>query len=335
MKNINNCLGCGASKQTSDKDKIGYTIDLSHDYCYECFQLANYGKSFKHNHPDNYDNIKPGSLVLIIQSVMQLDLLFSLPIQRIQPDAKYIYIINQLDLLQKGTNIEHIYNNIHKQAYKNKVAYEDIIFMSALNCDDIENLKNYLIEQPIKDIYLFGFQNSGKTTILKGLTNNKTALNINKAGLTQQIIEEVLADKILYDMPGTYVKGYISDFLGYQEYSKMLPKKNIKPKVIQLKNSQKLVINDFIEISYKGIEQTSIVIYLNDFNKIMKYNLKNENNYLSDKFEYVNKQFKLQSNKKTQITIADLLFIHFTDDININVKLPKNMHITSIESLIK
>lgn len=332
--NSNQCLGCGVIKHTNSENQLGYVLSLEHEYCLDCFKLKNYGINYEHNHPTKYLDIKDNSLILILQSVMQLDLLFSLPIYRIQPNAKYVYVINQLDLLPKDTNLDHLYNSIHKKAFKANIKYEDIIFMSALNSEDTFNLKDYLVNQPIKDIYLFGFQNSGKTTIMKALTNNSTALNINKAGLTQDIIIEQLEDKILYDMPGTYVKGYISDYLKYEDYSKILPKKLINPKIYQLKSTQKLVVNDLIEISFTGLDTTTLVLYLNSNNKITKYNKKNENNYLNEELEYSNKTFKTLK-VKSHITIADILFLHVNEECIINIKAPKEMHLTMMEALFK
>lgn len=334
MKNSDKCLGCGSTKQTLNNNKQGYVKSLEHEYCFDCFQLMNYGKSYKHYHPNDYLEIKSGSLIFIVQSVMQLDLLFSQPITRIQPNAKYVYIINQIDLLPKDTNLDYILLNVKKLANKNNVEYEDIIFMSALNTNDINNLSKYILRRNESDFYLFGFQNSGKSTILKGLTKNNKVLSINKAGLTQEIITDKLGNKTIYDMPGTYVKGYLSDFFDFSEYRKMLPEKTIKPKVYQLRNTQKLVINNFIEISFNGRESTSLVFYLKDFNKIMKYNMKNENKYLKDSFDYISKTFKT-GNNKTQITIADLLFFQTNENINITIKVPKNMHLTFMESIIK
>src|SRR5690554_1201060 len=100
MQKNDKCLGCGAIKQTNNINEVGYVKDLSHDFCVECHTLKNYGKTSNHFHPNNYLDIKPNSTILIIQSIMQLDLLFSQPIERIQPNARYIYIINQLDLLR-------------------------------------------------------------------------------------------------------------------------------------------------------------------------------------------------------------------------------------------
>lgn len=327
------CLGCGATKQTNDNTKVGFVKDLTHDYCLECFSLNHYGKVNNHFHPNTYDEIKSGSLVLIISSIIHLDQLYQLPITKIQPNAKYIYLINQTDLLPTGTNLDHIDNEIKRGFRKNQIAYDNIIYMSALNKADINNLKEFLINRKEKDIYLFGYQNSGKTTILKGLTNNKYALNINKAGLTQEVIIENLEDKTIYDLPGVYTKGYLADLLSYEEYGKLLLKKLIKPKIYQIKDTNKLVINDFLEIRIKGSVKESLVFYINPANKINKYNLKNENNYLTDKFEYVNKTFKVDG--KNQITIADFIILFAKGNYSIEFKYPKNMRITNMESVFK
>lgn len=330
-----NCIGCGAKKQNTNVNEVGYIKDLTMDYCYDCFQLKNYGKASAHYHPSNYFPIKENSFVFVIQSIMQLDLLFDQPISRIQPNAKYTYLINQVDLLPKDTNLDYLLTNIVKLANKNKVKYEDIILMSALNKNDILNLKDYILNLKEEDIYLFGYQNSGKSTIIKSLTNNEAILNLNKAGLTQEVITEKLEDKNIYDMPGTFVNGYLAEFFEYELYRKMLPKKQIKPKIYQLKNTQKLVINDFIEISFTGSSNLNIVLYLNDFNKITKYNINNPNNYLNDQFEYITRNFKTFSKQKSQITVADLMFIQIDKEVTIKIKAPKNMHITIMESLLK
>jgi len=332
MKENKYCLGCGAIKQTNDEKTVGYVKDFSHLYCLECYSLKNYGKTSNHFHPNRYLDIKPNSLVLIFQSIMQLDLLFSQPIERIQPNARYIYVINQMDLLPPETNLDKLYQKIKMVAYKQKIKHEDIIFMSALNKNDTKNLKEYLLSFKQKDIYLFGYQNSGKTTILKALTDNKTALNINKAGLTQNVITDLLKDKVIHDMPGNYVKGYLTDFFEYKDYKNLLPKKTIKPLVYHLTNKQKFILNDFIEIKANS-DVTTLVFYINKYNKINRFNLKNKDANLTDNFTYQIKTFKIP-NKKMHITIADLGFILLDANTTIEIKHPKGMHITIMESLI-
>lgn len=332
-KNNTKCLGCGIEKQTANKEELGYVLDLSHNYCMECHRLKNYGEVTSHVHPGELPSIKKGSLVLIIQSVMQLDRLFTQPIIRIQPDAKYVHIVNQVDLLPRDTNINHLYSEIFKEAKDNNIPLEDIVFMSAINRDDIDNLKEYIMSFEQKDVYLFGIQNSGKTTIFKGITDNKEALSINKAGLTQNIIKDNLYDKIIYDMPGTYQGGYLHDFLPFERYKKLIPSRTIKPLVYQMKSHQGIVIEDFISVSYTG-KDTTLVFYLSNFTKTAKLNTVNLDKKLDDKHSYVIKNFKVGYGKH-QVTFGDLGFLHVMGPLTLNIKLPKSMHITIRKSYFK
>src|SRR5690625_2667216 len=139
MKENKYCLGCGAIKQTNDEKTVGYVKDFSHLYCLDCYSLKNYGKTSNHFHPNRYFDIKSNSLVLIFQSIMQLDLLFSQPIERIQPNARYIYVINQMDLLPPETNLDKLYQKIKMVAYKQKKKNQKIIIILELTKNKTKN----------------------------------------------------------------------------------------------------------------------------------------------------------------------------------------------------
>ncbi|MDY0276880.1 MAG: GTPase [Acholeplasma sp.] len=334
MKN-DYCLGCGIKKQVDNKNELGYVSSMDKELCYDCYQLLHYGKVTNVNHPKRYFEIAENSVVLIIQSVMQLDLLFSLPITRIQNNAKYVYIINQVDLLPKDTNLDLLHANIVKLAHINKINYSDIILMSALNKEDIKNLSEHISTFKESNIYLFGYQNSGKTTIFKGLTNNQHALNMNKSGLTQDVIIDKFQDKTIYDMPGAYTNGYLEDFFSYEEYKNFLPSKTMKPKIYQINNKQKLVIEDIFEFTISSDDKSTVVLYMNNNLKINRYNIANENDYLNKKFEYNTRDFRVNEKNKSQVTIADLGFIHLQGTFNISLTVPKGIHITVSEALFK
>lgn len=333
MLNQTNCLGCGALKQTKDINQKGYVKDLTHDYCFECFNLKNYRKTSNHFMPDTYDNILPKSLILIITSPFFLDQLTSLPITKIQNDANYLYIVNQIDLLPSQTNLSFLDQKLKQNFKKSQTPYDNIVYMSALNKQHIANLKALINSYNTNNIYLFGLQNSGKTTIFKALTNNESALAINKAGLTQEVITANFKQKNVHDLPGIYTKGFLNDFFEYQNYQKLLPSQRIKPKIYQLKNSNKLVINDFLEISVSALEKVSLVFYLSQHNQITKYNINNPNNYLNEDFGYQQKTFKVGSKK--QITIADFLIIITEGNYSLTLKYPKDLRVTMMESLFK
>lgn len=329
----NTCLGCGILKQIDDENKLGYVINLNHDYCLDCFKLKNYGIVRNHVHPERLPEIKPQSVVFIIQSVMQLDLLFMQPITRIQANAKYIYIINQVDLLPRDTNLDYIQEKIIKAAKLNRLSHYDIIFMSAINKSDINNLLAYILKLKENEIYLFGIQNSGKSTIFKGLTGNDSVLSINKAGLTQEVIKAQIKDKTIYDMPGTYFGGYLHDFLEYERYKNLIPAKTIRPRIYQMHKKQAIIIEDFISVLNSDTNNT-FVFYINNETKTNKYNEKNIDKYLNDNYTYVTKNFKIIEGKQ-QITFGDLGFLLVNGPTTLTLKMPKQLHVSLMEAYLK
>ena len=333
MTNIKRCSGCGTAIQTNDPNIDGYAVNIDNEFCQSCYKLYHYGIASKHIHPNELPKLKKGSLVLMVSSAAHLDMLFEYPVHRYQSEAKFVYIINQIDLLPKDTNLDNLLENIIKKAKQFKIPYEDIILMSAVNEIDLNNLKDYLLDTPFNLVYLIGVQNSGKTTIFKSLTNDDKALALKKAALTQEMLTGNLEGKYIYDMPGLFQNGYMHTFLPYEEYKKLIPDKEIKPKIYQ-KDKALYLIEDFLAINYKG-EQSPIIFYLGNETKISL----TKDEPLKDKplnmtYDYITSTFKTTS-PLNQITLADLGFIHIRGRSVIEIRHPKKMHITVTEALFK
>ncbi|CCV64277.1 GTP-binding protein, putative fragment [Alteracholeplasma palmae J233] len=145
MSTETKCLGCGSILQNSDKTMPGYVENLEATYCKSCYQLKNYGIATDHFHPESLPELKSKSLIVMVSSVMHLDMLFSYRVDRYYPNEKYLYIINQMDLLPESTNLDYLMDQIVRKARKNKIPYEDIVFMSALKKEDISSLEDYLL----------------------------------------------------------------------------------------------------------------------------------------------------------------------------------------------
>jgi 30S ribosome assembly GTPase len=339
MSTTNKCLGCGISIQHDHPTHSGYQQKVGQVYCQACFQLLHYGKVSEHLHPKDLPNLNPNALMVMVSSVLHLDLLFSYPIHRYQPDASYIYIINQLDLLPQSTNLQHLLEKITAKAKNEKIPYIDIVLMSAKNPYDIDHLKTYLTSFKHKDIYLLGVQNSGKTTIFKALTHHKEALAFKKAGLTQEPLFAPFGDQMLYDMPGLYQKGYVHNFLSYDVYKDLIPDQNIHAKIYPIKNGQTLFIEGLIAVTYEG-EPNSLVFYLSRFVKFHKTNAKKIPQLLEDKENqfkifaqtYEEKKFKVKDGK-FQLTFADLGMMHVTGPCHMTVTFPKGMHLSLTEAM--
>lgn len=335
------CKGCGAPLQISDPIKVGYALTLDHTYCQACYKLLHYGDVHDHFHPEDLPRLSQDAVVFMISSVLHLDMLFTYPVYRYEPNIKYVYLINQIDLLPKSTNLDEMLKQIIVKAKLNRVPFHDIIMMSAINPHDIVNLDKYMRNFTETNLYLIGVQNSGKTTIFKALTKDEHALAFQKAGLTQETLVNQLGKHHIHDMPGLFQKGYVHQFLPYQTYKKLIPQEVIKPKIYQLKKNQTLFIEGLISITVSNLEQT-VVLYLNNQVHIHKTNVERIKDLLSEKethFEiyvdsYEEKSFKIIESKM-QITFADIGFMHILGPNTIKITYPKGMHISLSEALFK
>jgi 30S ribosome assembly GTPase len=341
MSMIMRCKGCGAALQTIEKDKVGYALSLDHEYCQSCYRLLHYGESSIHFHPEDLPSLPENSLILMISSVLHLDLLFSHPVWRYQSEAKFIYIINQIDLLPKDTNLEMLLQNIIKKAKSMQVPYEDIILMSAKNPFDIDHLKQYVQSFSSKHIYLLGVQNSGKTTLFKALTNDNKALAFKKAGLTQEALEGMFNDQKIIDMPGLYQSGYLHHLLPYTVYKRLIPDQEIHPKIYTLGKGQTVFIEGLVAVTLTT-ETQPVVFYLDRNIRMHKTNEKRIHELLENKEEqfkiyaeaYEEKAFRIRESKM-QITLADMGFIHITGPCHLKIVYPKGFHLSLSEALFQ
>ncbi len=335
------CKGCGATLQISDQEKVGYAISLAHDYCQACFKLVHYGESHDHFHPEDLPELKKDALIVMVSSVLHLDMLFEYPVYRYQSEATYIYLINQIDLLPKQTNLDFLLQRVIEKARIRHIPYHDIIMMSAINPADLERLKAYLRSFKKDHIYLIGVQNSGKTTLFKALTDDAHALSMKKAGLTQEPLIRPFGHHTLLDMPGLFQKGYIHEFLSYDTYKKLIPDKEIKPRIYQMRAQQSLMIEKMIGLTPK--DEKAMVLYLSDHVHIHKTNPVKMDLLLTEIKEgeksvqlsnLVKQTYKIQKGKQ-QITLADIGFIHLEGPTTLEIIAPKRMHITVTEALFK
>lgn len=335
------CQGCGATLQTEHEEKVGYARSLDLTYCQSCYRLMHYGESITHFHPEDLPSLPENSIILMVSSVLHLDMLFSYPVYRYQSDAKYVYIINQLDLLPRSTNRDLLIDQITLKAKKSSIPYIDIILMSSKNKDDINHLKEYLYAHKNPNIYLLGVQNSGKTTIFKALTNDDKALAFKKAGLTQEALSRPFGKKMIYDMPGLYQEGYLHQMLPYNVYKRLIPDHEINPKIYQMKDNQTIFIEGLVSLTFVGSD-TNAVFYLDDQVIMHKTNPSRIKDLLENKEKnfkvfaevYEERSFKIPLGKY-QITFADMGFVHVNGPLTVKMTVPKGMHISLSEALFQ
>ncbi len=337
--NHNVCKGCGAPLQTTESNTRGYALSLDHDFCQACYRLYHYGEANNHFHPEDLPKLNADGIAVMVSSVMSFDMLFEYPVYRYESNMTFVYVINQMDLLPESTNMDILFERIMRKARKMKIPFKDIIFMTAKNPFDIENLKSYLLKFKKKNIYFIGVQNAGKTTIFKALTHDDKALAMNKAGLTQEAIHGMIDGKtVIWDMPGLYQEGYLHQFLPYVKYKKLLSSVEMKPKIFQLRENQTVFIEGLVAVT--ALEEMNVVLYgatplnYHKTNRAKVDDLLNKKEEVFDIYAdaYEKRVFKLGQGKQ-QLTCGDFLLVHFKDIKKVEVTYPKDMHITVTEAL--
>lgn len=320
------CLGCGIELQTTDKNKLGYTLEVDNDYCERCFRLKNYGeyKSVSLTNDDYkkiIDNIPKDALVVYVTSLLNINLDY---LDRF--NNPYI-ILTKRDLLPKSINdnklIEYIKNK--------KKDILDITVVSSVKNYNIDIFYNKLKEYgKNKEIYFIGLTNSGKSTLLNTLIKDYTK---NISEVTTSIYPSTTLSKItvsldnlkIIDTPGLLSSNSILNFLPLKEIKKVTPKKEIKPRSYQIKNNASLLIENIIRIDIQGTD--NITIYLANNLNIIKIN--KDNNVLKAK---CCKKFNLDY--REDIVIEDLCFIKFQKNVKVDIYSSNDINIYSRNNLI-
>lgn len=256
------CIGCGVPLQNQDKELVGYTPDITKDYCMRCFRLKNYGEL------NRLDTVNEDAIIKKVNDKKGV-VFFLVDYLNINKETvgifrkikiPKVFIISKCDLLRKEMKYEKIKKWL-KEVYKIE---EDVLFISNLNKTLSNNIFRYMDKYSFKTAYIMGITNAGKSTFINRLLkeNNisKEILTSNKENTTLDFIRLKIKDYIVYDTPG----------FTYQNLSSnKILKKEIKPITFKLKENTTIVIDDKWKYCFLGA--TTISIYANTLDIKRKY----------------------------------------------------------------
>lgn len=329
------CSGCGVKLQDENVLDDGYTTSLENEICQRCFRMKNYGEYqtvTKTN--EEYIEIlksigKTKDLVLYIVDVLNLDQ--DLTEIRKYINNKMLLVINKRDVLPKSVKEEKIINYVKDTTND----FVDIVMISSEKNYNIDHLLNRIkYFQTTSNVYVVGKTNSGKSTLinklLKNYSNNTQELTISPMPSTtlDKITIPLNEHLTLIDTPGLVDNGNILNFLESKELKNIIPKKEIKPKVYQMKANQCLVIDDLVRIDYFGNDKNSFIVYASNNLKVKRYNatkctlLKEKNKKTYDMNHY------------EDIVINGLGFVKITDKCQVDVYIDQKVDVYTRKSLI-
>lgn len=334
------CKGCGAVLQTNNSEKEGYVKSIDHEYCLNCFSIKHYNRPTAEISKVHFPLINEKGLVVYLISAFHLNALFKYDLKKFYPNNDIILLINKVDLLPNTVNFDELIEGIKKDAFKNKVKFLEIMPISALKGNYLEIFLETIAHYNHKEVYFVGLQNSGKSTLINRIAKHseaeEVALTSKFPGLTQANISFNFNMQTIIDTPGVFEKGFISDYLSYEDYNKLIINKKVKPVNFYLEKNQSIIVAGLLIISFIKGEKSNFTFYLGDVNlHRTKYN----NVYdLYEKHkgtlfmpvtdhEFEKKFIKLDYKGKYTISLFDLGYLVIKGPVTLEIYAPKNANI--------
>jgi hypothetical protein len=310
---MNKCIGCGALLQDKDKNSLGYIPKEKYNdkkLCERCFRLLHYNDLKVVDLPENKDVLKSVNeshkFVFFLCDLLNINSEVMATYNSL--DNPKCLIVSKIDFIPKYINKEKIKEWL-KDEYK---VNEKIIFLSALKNQNISAISDTMIEENIKEAYLVGYTNSGKSTLVNHLMKTNQITTSLLPNTTIDFIKIKLDnDLTLIDSPGFLYQESIFNKDDVVFIKKINPKTFVKPITYQLKSNASIIIEDKIRIENKS-DKCNLTIYMSNLLDIKKVYEKN------DSLTNLNKK-SLKVLKNQDIVIKGLGFINVKSNANINI----------------
>lgn len=325
---MNKCIGCGIELQNNDKTKLGYTTNIEKSLCERCFRIENYGEYKKVTKDNNeYINIlkeinKTKDLVVLVLDIFNLTENINVIKENISNDI--LLVITKRDILPKSVHDEKLIEYVKNYNLKIK----DQVVISSYknyNFDELyEKINNY---KKSKNVYVIGFTNAGKSTMINKLIYNYSD---NNTKITTSIMPSTTLDKIeinlnenltIIDTPGLLCEKSFYDILEGKDLKKIIPKKEIKPISYQIKEKQYIIIDKYAIIE---AENVNMILFMANSLNIKRL-------YKKPEIKLKERNIKIDNN---DIVINGLGFIKCIGKSNIKIYTYDEISVTTRKNLI-
>lgn len=256
------CQGCG-SLITDDKKM-----------CERCFRIINYNeyKSVIKNNSDFKPLLeqisKTKDLILVVVDLFNIS---DLSLLNEYLNDNVILVLTKRDLLPLSFNDNKLLN------YDYKIKTKMRIIISSNKNYHLDELMTLIDKYKTSNkVYLLGFTNSGKSTLVNKLlynysTNDTKITTSPLPSTTLDLIELKLNDNLtLIDTPGLLDEGDITNYVDGNILKKIIPTKEIKPLTYQIKGNQTLIIDELVRIDAKDCNITLFISNKLEVNRFYK-----------------------------------------------------------------
>ncbi|SJZ46138.1 hypothetical protein SAMN02745116_00402 [Pilibacter termitis] len=280
------CIGCGATIQTEDKEKIGFTpkaalekgMETGELYCQRCFRLRHYNEIQDASLTDDdflkllHEVGESDSLIVNVVDIFDFNGSIITGLHRFVGNNPILLIGNKKDILPKSLKVARLTQWMKERANELGLKPVDVLLTSAKKPENLEEILSSIEHyRNGKDVYVVGVTNVGKSTLINKIIQSRAGLQeiittSRFPGTTLDKIEIPLDDgHFIIDTPGIIHRHQMAHYLGKKDLKIIAPQKEIKPKVYQLNAEQTLFLDGLARFDFiKGDKQGFICYVAND-----------------------------------------------------------------------
>ena len=279
------CIGCGVTIQTEDKDALGYTppaalergLETEEVYCQRCFRLRHYNEIQDVSLTDDdflrLLNELGQTDALIVNVVDIFDFNGSLipGLHRFVGNNPVLLVGNKVDILPKSLKKPKLTQWMRERAHEAGLRPVDVLLTSAKKPVEMQTLLDTIEEyREGRDVYVVGVTNVGKSTLINQIIRQSAGIQelittSRFPGTTLDKIEIPLEDgQAIIDTPGIIHRHQMAHYLGKKDLKIIAPHKEIKPKVYQLNPEQTLFLGGLARFDFIQGERSSFTAYVSN-----------------------------------------------------------------------
>lgn len=363
------CAGCGVKLQKEDVTKVGYTPEqaLNRDpiICQRCFRIKNYNEAAAVT-LDQGEFLKilshvanESALVVNIVDIFDFEGSIVGGLQRFIGNNPVVLVVNKIDLLPRGMNVNKILNWVRKQAKEQGLKVVDIVLCSAKRNIGFEKVIEVLEQyRDGNDVYVVGATNVGKSTLINRLIQGYSDLDAELTtsrypGTTLDLVKIPLDDgKHIVDTPGIVYTTRLTEVVSKGDLQTVMPDKPMKPIVFQLNEEQTLFFGGLVRFDFIKGERQSFTCYVSNELQIHRTKLERADELyanhkgvmltppstegLEELPKWTKHQLRVPKGSNFDVFISGLGWIKVNSDAGalLEIQAPKGIKVLLRESLI-
>ncbi len=364
------CIGCGATIQTSNPTEMGYLptsafekgLEKDQFYCQRCFRLRHYNELQDIEISDDIflerlHDIQDDQDAYIINLVDIFDVEGSLidGLSRFIGNQPFAIVANKVDLLPYSTKLPRVKHWLKEIVAEHGLKPDEVLLISANQVTSLEDLIR-LIRNKVqtRNVYIVGVTNVGKSTLINKIIQyfggeKEVITTSNQPGTTLDMIYIPLTKETgIIDTPGIIRRSQMAHYVDRDSYKAVMPTKTLKPMVFQLNPGQTIFLGGLGRIDYKEGPRMAMTIYVSRELYIHRTKLEKADDFYTkhvgqlltppveadaETFPPLKKQnFKL--NEDQDIAMSGLGWMTVNQTVNLDVWVPAGIQLSKRQSII-